>query len=79
MFRSKEKQLEKLEGKRRGILNMIVYYETEIKNMNTKAKKESFQSDEHHSRYVEKLKEGLDKQHQRLNDIVRRIESLEKQ
>lgn len=80
MFRpkTKEQQIDKLEDKKRGVLNMIAYYETEIKSMNTKAKKDSFQSEEHHSRYVEKLKEGLLKQHDRLIEITKKIDALKK-
>lgn len=78
MFRtkSKEEQLEKLETKKRNIINMIAYYETEIKDMNTLAKKASFQSEEHHTRYLENLKEKLLKQHDKLIDITTKIEEL---
>ena len=73
---SKEKKLKRLENKKRSIINMISYYEKEIKSMDTKAKKDSFQSKEHHSRYLEKLKDNLLRQRDRLTNITIQIENL---
>jgi hypothetical protein len=71
-----EKQLKKLEEKKNNTLNMIAYYETEIKNMKTKNKRESFPNEEQYNNYLNKLKDGLLKQHDKLIKIAKDIDFI---
>lgn len=74
--KNKEKHLKKLENKKRNTLNMISYFEEELKKMQNKSTQDSFPNKEQYNRYLENLQKNLLKQHNILIEITKEIEVL---
>lgn len=75
-YKNKEKHLKKLEYKKRNTLNMISYFEEELKKIQNKSIKDSFPNKEQYNRYLENLEKNLLKQHNILIEITKEIENL---
>lgn len=74
--KNQEKYLKKLENKKRNTLNMIIYFEEELKKMQNKSTKDSFPNEEQYNRYLENLQKNLLKQNNILIEITKEIEVL---
>lgn len=79
LFGSLEKRKKKVENEKRNIISMICYYENEIKNSEGTTFKKSFSSEDSYDKYVESLRRNLLKTHDKLIDICRIEEDLQKE
>lgn len=74
-----KKYLEKLEKAKNNTLNMIAYFKSEIKSMDTKSKQDSFPDKAQYDRYLQGLKDKLKKQEEKLDEILEEMDNVLKE